>query len=119
MTNDGKRAECSLSLSVPEQPSDAQPEGDRKEKHCQELSVQRVLFCVLRLLPGRGEVAPVQRMTVPVRFLIEAWQIRHSQGRGHFGSSRWQGQEEDAKAHQEGHHKRHTASDVAKTMFAS
>src|SRR5215208_7049862 len=113
--NDGQSAQCSLPLSVPEQPSDAQPEADRKEKHRQQLRFQRGLFSILGLLRGREEVGAVQQLTV--RCLIEAWQIRHSQGRGLFGSSRWQGQEEDDKAKQEGHHKRPTASNVVKTVL--
>ena len=44
--------------------------------------------------------------------------MRHSQGRGHFRSTRWQGQQEDTKAQQEGHHNRPKASDVARTVLA-
>jgi hypothetical protein len=116
--NESQRAQWPLPLSVPEQPSDAQPEAERKEKHCQELSAQRGLFSILGLLPGHDEVGAVQLLIVPVRCLIDTWQIRHIQVRGHFRSSRWQGQEEDAKVNQEGNHKRPKASDVAKTVFA-
>ena len=70
--NAGQRAQCSLPLSVREQPSDGRPKGDRKEKHCQEFSIQWGLFCVLRLLPKHDKVRLVQRVTSPIRCLIDA-----------------------------------------------
>ena len=119
-TNDGRTAQRYLPLSVREQPSDGRTEGDSKEKHRQELSVKRVFICALHLLHGPDDVGPIQQVTVPVRCLVASWQIRHSQARGRFGYSRGEGQEEDdVKAQQEGHHKRHIASGVARTIFAA
>src|SRR5215207_7469276 len=86
--SDARGAECFLSPTVREQPSDHGPEAASKEERGQEASVHRPSIAVLCFLAVHSEDGSVQRKLVPVRPLAHLGPICLRKGTGGVGPCR-------------------------------